>query len=110
MNTKFTVDLLTAHPDADDCESLLTHEFDTADDAFDFFDRYKPDSSTAYLALGIETPTEDSDSVLLEYVFTCKNPNYKPPVADDGWRREQAMQAGMGGGCEAYNAVMGWDE
>jgi len=29
---------------------------------------------------------------------------------DDDWRREQAMQAGMAGGCQAYNEVMGYDE
>lgn len=28
---------------------------------------------------------------------------------DSDWKREQAMQAGMGGGCEAYNEVMGYD-
>lgn len=25
------------------------------------------------------------------------------------WRREIAMEAGMLGGCDAYNEVMGWD-
>lgn len=28
---------------------------------------------------------------------------------DDDWRREIAMQAGMAGGCDAYNEVMEWD-
>ena len=26
----------------------------------------------------------------------------------DDWRREQAMEAGMMGGCDAYNEVMGY--
>lgn len=28
---------------------------------------------------------------------------------DVDWRREQAMQAGMAGGCDAYNEAMGYD-
>jgi hypothetical protein len=28
---------------------------------------------------------------------------------DEDWRREQANEAGMLGGCEAYNEVMGYD-
>lgn len=28
---------------------------------------------------------------------------------DRAVRSEQAMLAGMAGGCEAYNSVMGWD-
>jgi len=31
----------------------------------------------------------------------------KRKVADDGWRREMAMEAGMGLGVEAYNDAMG---
>ena len=32
-----------------------------------------------------------------------------PPDDDSEWQREIASQAGMGGGCAAYNEVMGWD-
>lgn len=28
---------------------------------------------------------------------------------DESWRREQAMEAGMLHGCEAYNEAMGWE-
>lgn len=30
-------------------------------------------------------------------------------ASDEEWRREIAMEAGMGLGCDAYNEVMGWD-
>jgi len=41
-----------------------------------------------------------------------ENPNYKPSKKDDDdadWRREIAMEAGMGMGIDAYNEVMGYD-
>ena len=30
-------------------------------------------------------------------------------ASDAEWRKEIAMEAGMGMGCDAYNEVMGWD-
>jgi len=41
-----------------------------------------------------------------------KNPNYSKRevrLDDPTWRNERAMQAGMAGGCEAYNEEMGYD-
>jgi hypothetical protein len=35
------------------------------------------------------------------------NPDYRPDD-DSDWRQERAMQAGMMGGCDAYNDEMGW--
>ena len=38
-----------------------------------------------------------------------QNPDYRPqPDNDDDWRREIAMQAGMGLGIQAYNDYMGF--
>jgi len=39
-----------------------------------------------------------------------RNHSFQRRRRDDGddWRREQAMQAGMGLGVEAYNDAMGW--
>lgn len=39
------------------------------------------------------------------------NPAWVPTDDDDedDWRRERAMQAGMAGGCDAYNDAMGWE-
>lgn len=39
--------------------------------------------------------------------LTRRNPRYIRETADD-WGQEFAMQAGMMGGCEAYNAAKGW--
>ena len=33
----------------------------------------------------------------------------QPDEVDREWQREQAMQAGMAFGCDAYNEVMGYD-
>ena len=33
----------------------------------------------------------------------------RPAARDDEWQHEAAMLAGMEGGCNAYNEVMGWD-
>lgn len=41
-----------------------------------------------------------------------KNPDAPKRVKkdnDDDWKQEIATQAGMGGGCEAYNEAMGYD-
>jgi hypothetical protein len=35
-------------------------------------------------------------------------PEVQEPVMDEEWRREIAMEAGMLGGCNAYNEVMGY--
>ena len=52
---------------------------------------------------------------LLDEMDACREllARFDPPAArkadiDDGWRREQAMQAGMGMGVEAYNDYMGY--
>lgn len=36
------------------------------------------------------------------------NPDYKPSKNDDDWGREIAMQAGMMGGCNAFNDSYGY--
>ena len=36
-------------------------------------------------------------------------PRKRRPPIDCEWQREQAMQAGMGLGIDAYNEAMGWE-
>lgn len=37
------------------------------------------------------------------------NPSFRKSGSDHSWQREFAMQAGMLGGCQAYNEAMGYD-
>lgn len=42
------------------------------------------------------------------YCSDCEDLNTLPPQVDQEWQREIAMEAGMLGGCEAYNDAMGY--
>ncbi len=47
---------------------------------------------------------------VMDQIAVRKNPNFVKLADDDSdWRHEQAMQAGMMGGCDAYNDAMGYD-
>jgi hypothetical protein len=65
---------------------------------------------SAYIELAVmKDPNTDKDVEDLSVYKVRKNPDYRPSTDnDDDWRREIAMQAGMGGGCAAYNEVMGY--
>ena len=75
---------------------------------------------STYLAKVRPYYAADSDYVAMSSVeedgeilifFVRKNPDYNPKAsdeADENWRREIAMEAGMGLGCDAYNNAMGY--
>ena len=63
------------------------------------------DSSTAYLAV-----VQVEDKLVGDFLYIHKNPHFRPSDSDgvDEWAREQAMEAGMLHGVEAYNDFMGY--
>lgn len=72
-----------------DDENLDCEDFDSELDALRFYTQF---NGAAWVVL--HTPEG-------EFV---RQTSYKP---DTSWRNEQAMQAGMMGGCRAYNEVLG---
>ena len=80
----------------DDCHQGF--DFDTLAEAEDRFAAPAP----AYVAF-VELDSKD------DYRIRA-NPGFRKSADDDSdWRSERAMQAGMMGGCEAYNDANGWD-
>jgi len=80
----------------DDC--WCGWEFESLTEAEAKFNQVVTDADTAWVEL-------DGPNVHKER----RNPTYKPtPDNQDDWKREIAMQAGMGMGVESYNDYMGY--
>lgn len=96
----FSVLFWGSHPDADNDDCWTGQDFVSLEEARECFNAKVTEGSTAYVEL--EGPDGRLD--------LRENPDYEPSEDDDSdWRREIAMEAGMMGGCDAYNEVMGWD-
>lgn len=109
MSGPYTVDLWCSHPDADNDDCATGRDFLTMKQALEYFDNP--------WSMGPKSQYADCSSI--EYIILQgphglyrekRNPGYKPTSNnnDDDWQREQAMQAGMMGGCDAYNDAMGY--
>lgn len=69
-------------------------------------------ATVAAIRAGIKlayVPAESSTRIVAENQPIRAKRAPRKPAVDREWQREQAMQAGMGMGVEAYNEVMGWD-
>lgn len=114
----YEVNLCGAHPDEDDFDDCWTGlEYPTLEEARAVFDAADPLEA---MAATIEGGTgnfaayhrSSTTHVWLSgpdvhEVRELKKPRRRRDDAED-WRREQAMQAGMGMGIDAYNDAMGW--
>jgi hypothetical protein len=95
-----------SHPDEDNDDCWTGEDFACKDDAIAAF-KLDADRGTAYIEIDGLTDTELSDMGLQR---VRKNPKYvRSKDRDETWQREIANEAGMLGGCDAYNEVMGWD-
>lgn len=107
----FCVSHWGSHPDDNNDDCWYSEEFETLAEAKAYFYSkdgiFRRDSSVAYFMLcgpGVETGGTHYE------MFAVANPAFKPRAkSDDDMRHEQAMEAGMGLGCDAYNEVMGND-
>jgi hypothetical protein len=107
MDTKpFSVLLFGSHPDLDNDDCWTGEEFATLEEAqaclanpWATFNEAYHSSCTAFFVL---------DGVGLPDLVVRKNPDFRPRRADDEWKREAAMQAGMAFGCQGYNDEMGY--
>lgn len=107
---RFGVNHWGSHPEAgnDDCYS--GEDFDNFEQAINHFWTDPKDSSVSHIELfsyvGYDSE-KGCDTV--EPLAYRNNPNFMPKGTVDYWRHEQAVQAGMLFGIEAYNSVMGWE-
>lgn len=98
----------------DDLDSVK--DFDSPEEAVKFFSGTFPqhieyveieiiDSQLSIMGIEVEIDLEE----VLGIECIRKNPNFSPSKDDfSDEKRETAMQAGMAGGCEAFNDIMGW--
>lgn len=103
MTTKtYEINYWGSHPENNNDDCWYGEDFDSFDAAMSRF------------TLVITDGADDSSVAWIELtgpgVYRCfKSRNYRPePDDDDEWRREQAREAGMLGGCDAYNDAMGY--
>jgi len=112
----YAVNLYESHPDAgnDDCRTGL--DFDLEVDAYDAFqlpqDHFRRRSLAGCTHIELTGPNGlrrieklMSDAQIAELT---RGREVESKRDDAEWRRERAMQAGMMGGCEAYNDEMGF--
>ena len=97
-----------SHPDNNNDDCFTGEGFDSIQAAVDAFKADPKDSSVAYIEIDGLTETE-LESFGISRIRL--NPNYKHSHSNDDndWKREQAMQAGMEFGIDAYNEMMGYD-
>jgi hypothetical protein len=103
----FSVLLWCSHPDLDNDALSQVFDFATADEAVAFYVAPPPlRAEIAFLEIdGLEAAELSSRGI----PRVRGNPRFKPTRDErDDERRERAMQAGMAGGCAAYNEEMGW--
>lgn len=118
----YSINLWSSHPDDnnDDCNTGV--DFDTREEAEKVFRSAEPIKALAaivdaeraengcpsFAVYYNETPFIEIDGPDINEVRKLREP--KKSRDDDGeWRRERAMQAGMGLGIDAYNEEMGYD-
>lgn len=95
----YSVSFWGSDPDEDNDDCWTGQDFGTLAEAEAAFAATPRDRSVAWVM--IDGP---------DVHRTRPVPGYRPQPDDyDAERREHAMQAGMAGGCEAYNEAMGWE-
>lgn len=100
----YSVNLWQSHPENNNDDCLTGADFETAAEAEFAFHHTSKVFPGVNEASHIEIDGPDRYRVRT-------NPDYVEPVDDnfdDDWRREMAMQAGMGLGIESYNDHMGY--
>jgi|GEM_PF-3494239 len=112
----YAVNVWGSRPDAgnDDCWTGLDLPRDEALALFNLRDEElaailcpREDAHTAYAYVELDGP--DLHRVRPNALYDAEAVRRRREADDAAWRSEIACQAGMGGGCEAYNDAMGWE-
>jgi hypothetical protein len=104
----YHVNFWASHPDAgnDDCNSGMS--FATLDEAVAYFNENKDSDAFVELCLGANSG-DVYDNRKPVRITLCEGVEDTLDAEDSGtWRLEIAREAGMLGGCDAYNEVMGY--
>ncbi len=136
-NVKWSVNFYGSNPDAQNDDCWTGADFDTAEKAEEVYnalgrgdatcltDEIDPKGflrrtyvqDTAYVELGKGEPSDGESRATYEPIVARRVPHAdgverrsqrNAERADREWKREQAMQAGMGMGVDAYNDEMGY--
>lgn len=115
---KYFVEHWGSHPDDDNDDCWSGEDYDTLDEARAAFNKAIKEGVgyvTAYIVLGISYGRNEAGVYEIDNLAVVANPDHDPArrqrereASDRAWRREIALEAGMAGGCDAYNEVMGW--
>jgi len=102
----YSVNLWGSDPNEENDDCWTGQDFNTLSEAEAFYDNPFADAAFAQHFQRCSAFIElDGPNVHKQR----PNPGFKPsPVNDDDWNREIAMQAGMMGGCDAYNDACGY--
>lgn len=103
MSKPYSITLFGSHPNCDNDDAFTGADFDTRAEVLAAFHSLWSHFNKEYYC-------SDTAFIAVDGPDICKlepNPEFKPRKAsDDDWTREQAMQAGMGLGIDAYNDAM----
>lgn len=107
----YSVNLYGSHPNLDNDDCWTGDDYATleaAQDAYDTWATTFPSSVNGTTHVRLMGPDLDliKQVVSDEDIARAKRDNEREL---EQWRREQANEAGMMGGCDAYNEAMGWD-
>ena len=104
----FTVSLWETHPDEDNDDCSTGADFATEAEARAAIANLDAHFNPVYFST---TPYIELDGPGVNEVTLRPGVKKRAKQQDDDgeWRREQAMEAGMLGGCDAYNEAMGYD-
>lgn len=94
-----------SHPDAGNDDCITGDDYDTREEALAAFNAATADYSIAYF----QADGPDLHEIRPNPAYNAKQVARDNRDDDSEWRREIAMQAGMAGGCDAYNEAMGYD-
>jgi hypothetical protein len=106
---KIAVNHWGSHPDMDNDDCFTGDEFSTIDDAIAFYLQDPTDSSVEYIEIDLDDKILRAHGIVRfrksgNFIPYNRNDNY-----NDEWKRELANEAGMLGGVDAYNDMMGYE-
>ena len=111
----FAVNIWNTNPQAGNDDCLTGDNFVTREEAEAAFNTALLGTKGALGSHGYCTNWEFAELDGPDVYLIATNPRFSAALAartrreeDSEWRREVATQAGMAGGCEAYNEAMGW--
>lgn len=107
---QYSINAWGSHPDSDNDDCWYGEDVNSIEDAIRVLGEYiqRQDKDTQFIEVVAVCSGNHTCIDPDEFRYLCKNPYYRPRQCDNEWRNEIANQAGMMGGIEAYNEVMGY--